>query len=312
MEFRQLPGTDIRVSQLGVGSWQLAGPLILDGKPDGFRDIGARKAVRIMRHARELGINLVDTAPIYGGGEGERRVGQAIKGQRDSWVVCTKFGTLPGPGGRRVNDASPQAIHPSIEASLRRLGSDHVDILLYHIPPKKNWIDEGRAVLEALKAEGKIRQYGISTNNIHSLQTLIDRDACGIVQFHCSLLSTQDKMRKMLTDNNLPGMARGSMAGGKLGGKYFSCPPRFSPEDNRSTWLSGTDFSKYATLAEVVPPGLTMAQTAVRYVLDLPGVHTLLMGSTSESQYTMAVQACKHPPIDENVLRQMHEIIRKL
>jgi aryl-alcohol dehydrogenase-like predicted oxidoreductase len=99
MRSRALSRTGIEVSEIGVGAWQLGGPLRLDGKVDGHPDLGREHVTRLVHRCGELGINFIDTAEQYGAGESERRVGEALLGQRDRWVIATKFGAIVGPGG---------------------------------------------------------------------------------------------------------------------------------------------------------------------------------------------------------------------
>ena len=125
MEHRILGRTGLAVSPICIGAWQLAGPLFFDGKPDGHPDPGKENVLRLIRELGERGVNCIDTAEQYGGGESERRVGEAIAGQRDRWILSTKFGYRVGPNGTRIDDSSPGTIMPSLEGSLRRLRSPY-------------------------------------------------------------------------------------------------------------------------------------------------------------------------------------------
>ena len=104
MEYRILGSTGMKVSALAIGTWQLSGPLSFDGKPDGFSDPGEKYVINLISACAGLGINVIDTAEIYGDGEGEKRVGKAISGQRDKWIVSTKFGMRRGSKGERIRD----------------------------------------------------------------------------------------------------------------------------------------------------------------------------------------------------------------
>jgi len=132
VEYRTLGRTGLRVCVLGVGTWQLAGPVAIDGRPDGYADPGREHVVRLIRSLGELGINLIDTSPVYGDGEGERRVGEAIHDRRDAWVVVTKFGLARGSAGEAVLTAKPSEIRSWLEGSLRRLSTSYVDVYLIH------------------------------------------------------------------------------------------------------------------------------------------------------------------------------------
>src|SRR5947207_7742531 len=137
MKYRALGRTGLEVSEIGVGAWQLGGPLVLNGKADGHPDLGRENAIGLIRQCGEMGINFIDTAEQYGAGESERRVGEALRGQRDRWVISTKFGALVGPRGERVEDASAKRVPLSLEGSLRRLGTDRIDVYLHHVTPDR-------------------------------------------------------------------------------------------------------------------------------------------------------------------------------
>ena len=135
----------------------MSGPLSLDGRPDGFSDPGEKYVINLISACRDLGINVNDTAEIYGDGEGEKRVGKAIKGERDKWIVSTKFGLRRGSKGERIRDVHSDSINKSLEKSLKRLKTDYIDFYFYHTRPGEREIDEGREVLERLKKNGKIK-----------------------------------------------------------------------------------------------------------------------------------------------------------
>ncbi|UCC25337.1 MAG: aldo/keto reductase, partial [Gemmatimonadales bacterium] len=110
MQPRVLGRTGISVSPITIGAWQLGGPLTLDGKPDGHPDPGGANVIRLIHELGDLGVNAIDTAEQYSAGESERRVGKALKGRRDRWVVSTKFGYRVGPDHTREDDSSPETI----------------------------------------------------------------------------------------------------------------------------------------------------------------------------------------------------------
>ena len=133
MKLRPFGNTGMNVSEIGLGAWQLANP------EWGVND--RNEALRIMQKSLEAGCNFFDTAPGYGGGVSEELLGQALKSVRKDVILCTKFGhTAEG-----VTDFSTSAIRPSIEASLRRLQTDYLDIVLMHNPPRE--MMDGRVVV---------------------------------------------------------------------------------------------------------------------------------------------------------------------
>lgn len=300
MKKNKLGQTGLDVSPLTIGAWQLGGPLFFDGKPDGHPDPGEDKVVRMIHELGDLGINAIDTAEQYSAGESERRVGKALKDRRDQWVISSKFGYRVGPGGTRNDSSAPETIMPSMDGSLKRLQTDRIDIYLYHCAPERSQIEAGRDVLESAKQAGKIRAYGISTNDVDLLEELIAANSVDVVQFASSLLDESSKVWKLCRENNLGTQIRGVMAHGRLSGKYFETNPVWREDDNRSNWFRELDFTRYAPLADCVPEGYTMAQAAIRWVLDHAGFHTLCMGAKRIEDYRSAIAALDLPPLPED------------
>lgn len=310
MEYRQLGKTDMEVSALCVGTWQLSGPVTIDGRPDGFPDVGRREAVRTIQACADLGINVVDTAAIYGGGEGESRVGEALRGNRQRWIVSTKFGMHRGPRGERIRDPRPAEIPGSLEGSLRRLGMQHVDIYMYHLPPAPGDLDGTIDVLTRLRDAGKIRALGVSTASAELAATLA-AGGLDVVLFPRSLLMPAREMTRVIRGHRLGGIVRGVFAGGRLSGRHFQAPPRFRPDDIRSREES-PDWSKYAAFLEAIPAGMAMPTLALRYVLDFDTTHTVALGATSIEQFREATAALDVPNLDAGTREAIERIARRV
>ena len=152
MKQRVLGGTGIWVSEYALGTMMLGAM----GNPD------HDESVRIIHTALDAGINFVDTADVYSMGESEEIVGQALKGRRDEVVLATKFGLPRGPD-RNQRGGSPRWIAQAIERSLRRLGTDHIDLYQLHRPDHDTDIDETLGALSDLVHSGKVRAIGSST-----------------------------------------------------------------------------------------------------------------------------------------------------
>lgn len=305
MKKNVLGNTGILVSPLTIGAWQLGGPLFFDGKPDGHPDPGKDNVIRMIHELGDLGINAIDTAEQYSAGESERRVGEALKGRRGDWVISTKFGYRVGEGGTRIDDSSPPTILPSLEGSLKRLGTDYIDVYLYHCAPEVEHLEEGRAILEKAKADGKIRAFGISTGDFQLLETMVKAGNVEVVQFPTSLLDPAAEAWKIARENNLGTQLRGVMAQGRLSGKYFVKKPEFKADDNRSQWCTNEDYSKYAVLADLIPEGMSMAQAAIKWILDQSGAHTICMGAKNLDDYRSAIAAVDMPSLDIETISQI-------
>lgn len=297
MNRRILGKTKLSVSPLCIGGWQLAGPLAFDGEPDGHPDPGRNNVLRLIRELGELGINFIDTAEQYGAGESERRAGAAIKGHRSEWILSTKFGYRVGPNGGRNDSSAPETIIPSIEGSLKRLGTDYIDIYLYHCPPAVSELEEGRAILENMVKQGKCRCYGISTGNVELVKAMIKLDMLDVLQYPSSLLHDAAEIRAAAAAHNAGTQVRGVMAQGKLSGRYFDKQPEWRSDDNRSRPDNADDYRQYAVLKSALPEGCTMAQTAIRWTLGQPGNHSICLGAKNLEDYMAAIQASEMPPL---------------
>lgn len=303
MEYRILGRTGLKVSVFGIGSWQLSGALTIDGLPDGFPDCGTQKAIAIIKGCQDLGINLIDTAEIYGDGEGERRIGAAIAGQRDRWIISDKFGLRTNSQQQRITNPDPDTIRTSLEGSLRRLNTDYIDIYLYHVPPQPELLEAGREVLETLKNQGKIRFYGISTDHPKELKRLVQHNAVEVVNCAQSLLVRPQAILNLVQKNNLGMISRGSLLGGQLSGKYFHQPPQLSPQDFR--YQRPINWGKYQHYASLIPEGGTMVGMSLRYLLDSPLTQTILVGGKSLQDYHEALTALKMQPLDAKTRSQI-------
>jgi aryl-alcohol dehydrogenase-like predicted oxidoreductase len=315
MKLRTLGKTGIQVSEIGIGAWQLGGPLVLDGVNDGHPDLGGEFVTRLIHDCGELGINFIDTAEQYGNGESERRVGNAIKGRRDQWIVSTKFGYQVGPNGERRVDASAKRVPISLEGSLRRLQTDYLDIYLYHCAPDP---DEAAAVAEflaAAKQKGQARAIGISTASATVCESLLALGCLDVVQFPKNIMEPAEEITALLERRGVGGIVRGAFYGGRLSGRYFHQAPHFPAEDIRSKWAHGKaadDFTKFARFEELVTPQRSMVQVALRHLLDQPTTTTIIPGAKSLESYQEAVRATETAPLTGNELARIEAIRREL
>lgn len=312
MEYRTLGKTGLKVSSIGIGTWQLSGSLTIDGKADGFPDLGQERVISLIKACGNLGINFIDSAEIYGDGEGERRIGKSIKGKRDRWIVSTKFGLRRGNNGERISNARPETIRPSLENSLRRLQTNYVDIYLYHSPPDSEFIEEGKEVLETLKQEGKIRFYGISTNSYRVLEQLTQQNAVDVVLFSQSLIRQPSEILNLIEKHNLGSAIRGAMESGKLSGKYFDRQPKFSEKDIRDRTFKRVDTRKYSIYKKFLPSGVSMDVFALRYLLDFDTTHTIVLGGKSIEQYQKALQAIDLPRLSAETHQDLSNVRQKI
>jgi len=308
VEQRILGRTGLAVSALGIGTWQLSGPLRLDGQADGFPDPGADAAVDLLRACGEQGLNLVDTAPLYGDGEGERRVGRAIRGDRDRWVICTKFGMARTAAGERCLDTAPAAIAASVEGSLRRLGTDRIELLLYHTPPARAELEAAADALARLKEAGKIRHIGVSTSDPELLELLTCAGLVEVVLLPRSLHTHPGRMLELARERELGVLVRGAFECGLL----LAAPRDYPPDDIRARRLAGRDPAPYAAYRSLRPPGLSPAAFALRYLLDDPLTHSVVLGLSHPRQLDEAVEAVETAPLARGNHARVSRLRRRL
>lgn len=180
VQLRQFGSTGLQVSPLGLGTVKLGRNKGLKHPPFELPD--DRTAEQLLGLASDLGINLVDTAPAYG--TSEERLGKLLLGQRNRWVICTKVGEeFDSRTAMSRYDFSAEHVRFSIERSLGRLRTDFLDLVLVH----SNGTDEGHAFAEALdalgdlKAQGKLRAFGISSKTMAGGLLAVERTDCAMI-----------------------------------------------------------------------------------------------------------------------------------
>ncbi len=219
VEYRSLGRSGLEVSEIGFGAWAIGG--------DAWGPVEDDASIAAMQRALELGINFIDTADVYGDGHSEELVAQVIKGRRDQVIVSTKGGLMGhhrDPSGTPVYDR-PEKVREALENSLRRLGTDYVDVYFDHI-----WWDrheETEAFIEALaqlKAEGKARAVGVSTDDFEYIKHFNKNGGLDVVQLEYSVLNrkAEREILPYLQEHGIGVVVRGPLQKGLLTGKFTS------------------------------------------------------------------------------------------
>jgi aryl-alcohol dehydrogenase-like predicted oxidoreductase len=260
---------DLEVSRIGLGAMGMSSAYTGAGTDDA-------ESVRTIHRALDLGVTLIDTAEIYGPFTNEELVGRAIKGRRDEVVLATKFGLVShAGGGPGVLDSSPANIRTAIEGSLRRLGTDHLDLYYQHRVDPKTPIEETVGTLAELVAEGKIRHIGMSEAGPDTIRRAHAVHRVTALQSEYSLWTRdpEPKVLPVLRELGIGLVAYSPLGHGLLTGEIRSTEdfadddwrksnPRFMGE-NFLRNLRAVDEVK-AIAAEV---GATPAQVALAWVL---------------------------------------------
>jgi aryl-alcohol dehydrogenase-like predicted oxidoreductase len=315
MTYRPLGDSGLMVSAVGIGCNAFGRRVDLDG-------------VRaIMAAARETGVTLLDTADIYGAppGASEELLGAALRGQRDEFVVATKFGMdMQGANGRDFGArASRRYLRRAVEASLRRLGTDHIDLYQLHQPDGVTPIEETLSALTDLVREGKVRYVGCSnfdgwqvadaawTAKSAGLESFVS------VQNRYSLLdrTIEAEVVPACEEFGLGVLPFFPLEYGLLTGKYrrgedAPAGSRAALDPSRSSWLANADwdrieaFEKYAAARDLSPLEVAIAGLAAQ-----PAVTSVISGATSGDQVRANAAALRWVPTADDLV-ELDEVTR--
>ena len=296
MRYRTLGATGIQVSELCLGTMMLGGW--------GNADRG--DCVRIVRRALDAGVNFVDTADRYAIGESEEIVAEALRGRRDDVVLVTKFGNPMGSDAN-ARGASRRYVVRALEASLRRLGTDHVDVYLLHRPDPRTGLEETLDVLSDLVRGGKIRAFGTSNLPAHEHVRAAQLSAAGgyerirVEQPPYSLFvrSVERELLPACARYGVGVMTYAPLNNGWLTGKYrLDAAP---PSDGRLVRLTGWDpdapaarakLDLVGSLGELAQAGgVSMVHLAHAWALRHPAVSSVIMGPRTMEQLDSALGA---------------------
>lgn len=283
MKFRRLGKTNLQVSAVGVGTWQLGNQW---GKQFEQREVNA-----IFARAQALGINLVDTAECYGHHISENFIGNAIKQARDKWIVATKFGhnrgsDLPGDMHWQADQVQLQ-----LEASLRALQTDYIDIYQFHSGTREQLDnDDLWTMLNKQVEAGKIRFLGISIGQPNQLYQVDRATTLGVsvIQTIYNAINTKaaDTVLPSCQRQDLGVLARVPLASGFLSGKYQP-DAVFSENDVRAERKPEVNQQQIAQALEVlqqVPADVNPASWACAWCLQHPAISAVIPGVKSLAQ----------------------------
>lgn len=274
MEYLVLKNTDLRVSRIGMGCCAMG--------QYGWGEVREQELVAAVHTALDQGINFFDTADTYGLGTSERTLGKALGSRRAEAVIATKFGVRVGEYGT-VYDNAPQWIRTSCEGSLKRLGTDYIDLYQVHYRDGKTEIGAVVEALLDLQRQGKIRYFGLSNVDMRELSALAEfRGSFATIQEQYSLACREREGDILETSESLNAtvVTWGSLGQGILTGKY-DASSKFGSDDRRSRSayvnFHGEKLQKNLQIVSLLreigreygkPPGAV----ALRYILDhLPG-----------------------------------------
>ena len=294
---RRLGRCGIQVSAMGLGCWAIGGPFWAGDDAVGWGEVDDNESIRAIHRALHLGVNFFDTADVYGTGHSERVLGRALASHRDQVVIATKFGNTFDETTRQItgSDASPEYIRQACEASLQRLNTDYIDLYQFHLNDyDPNQAGAVRDVLEELVTEGKIRQYGWSTDFPERARVFAQGPNCTVVQHQMNVLDDAGPMIALCEQVDLASINRGPLAMGLLTGKYRADSKLASDDvrgDQSPAWMKYFKdgrpnpewLKKLDEIREILTSGgRTLAQGALAWIwarsertIPIPGFRTV-------------------------------------
>ncbi len=314
MKYRVFGSGPASISEVGLGCWQLGG--------GDWGDVSEAEALAILHAAAAQGVTFFDTADVYGGGRSEELIGKFLKETDADVFVATKLGRAADPGW--PENFTRTAVRSHTEASLRRLGVETLDLIQLHcIPGEVLAQGEVFGWLRELQSEGKIRRFGASVESMDEAKICLPQDGLASLQIIFNIfrqkpiqaLFAEAQRREVAIIVRLP------LASGLLSGKYRP-DTQFAPSDHRTYNRNGEAFNVGETFAGLpfetgvaladalkpfVPPGMTLAQMALRWCLDFEAVTTIIPGAKSPAMAAANAAASDLPPLTSDLHARLSE-----
>lgn len=291
MNTRQLGKSGAYLSEIGLGAWAIGGAWDW-----GWGEQDDAASLQTIRHALDRGVNWVDTAAVYGLGHGEEVVGQALKGRRQEIFLATKCG-LPWDDRRRVtNNNHPASIRKECENSLRRLGTDYIDLYQIHWPHDKVPVEDSWGAMIRLQEEGKVRFIGVSNFGVDLLARCQAIRPVDSLQPPYSMINRKvaAEILPWCRENEVGVIAYSPLQNGLLTGKFSTEYLLTLAEDDwrrkrSARYFNEPLFSKVLGFVEELRPiaegyGKTPAQLAIAWALMHPAVTSAIVGARTPAQ----------------------------
>jgi aryl-alcohol dehydrogenase-like predicted oxidoreductase len=311
MKYRIFGRTGFKNSEVGLGCWQIGAS---------WGNVPDDTAMKILNAAYENGVNFYDTADIYGKGRSENFIGKLIKGKYDVFVA-TKVGK---DSSLYPDNFTQKAINTCVDGSLKRLGRDCLDLLQLHCVPLE-LLQQGDIfeLMRKLKQQGKIKNWGASVESMDEARLCIQQADCISLQIIFNIFRQKpiDAIFAPCKEKNIALIIRLPVASGLLTGK-FTKQSTFAQNDHRTFNRDGQAFNVGETFAglpfelgvdladelkQYVPDSMTMAQFALRWILDFDAVSVIIPGASKPKHAIDNAKASDLPPLSEDLHKQLKD-----
>jgi aryl-alcohol dehydrogenase-like predicted oxidoreductase len=314
MKYRTLGRTGWKVSDISFGAWAIGGA---------WGSVDDTESLNALRAAVDCGVNFIDTADVYGMGRSERLIAQLKRERKDEIIVATKAGRRLSP--HTADGYNEKNLTAFIEDSLRNLSTGCLDLVQLHCPPTDVYyrpeLFEG---LDRLVAAGKIRYYGVSVERVEEALKAIEYGGVQTVQiiFNCFRQRPAELLFEEAKRRQVGILARVPLASGMLSGK-LTRKSQFAADDHRNfnrhgeafdvgETFSGVDYDTALEAVEqirlLLPPGVTMAQFALRWILMFDSVTCAIPGAKRPEQVRENCAASDLPPLPEKTMAAVRTI----
>lgn len=307
MKHRKLGITGIEVSEIGFGTWGLGG--------DSYGAVDDNLSRKILRLAFERGVTFYDTSDLYGDGHSESILGDVFSDCRDKVVIATKVGTLPHRGFYMPQDFSKKKLLEGIEASLKRLKTDYVDLYQLHSPQIDipNW-DEVVETLNLIKLSGKIRSFGISARSPSDAIIAINSFGFDVIQINFNMIDHRAidlGLLDLCTEKNIGVIARTPLCFGFLSGKLTG-EEDFGENDHRSNWPR-EQLRRWAKAPVAFSPlnlgkKRSMVQLALQFCLSVSAVSTVIPGMMTAEEVVENTDSIDFPEMTRDEVERIRSI----
>jgi len=314
MNYRTLGRTSWKVSEISFGAWAIGGS---------WGDVSDKDSLAALHAALDGGVNFFDTADVYGDGRSERLLAKLRKERKEKFYIATKAGRrLPKQIPAGYSRANLTAF---VERSLRNLDTDAIDLLQLHCPPTEVYYrPEVFGILDDLVKAGKLRHYGVSVEKVEEALKAIEFPNVQTVQIIFNIFRQRpaDLFFAEAQRRKVGILARVPLASGMLSGK-ITRDSKFAKDDHRNfnrhgeafdrgETFSGVDFKAglraVEELKSLVPKNTTLAQLALRWILEFPAVTCAIPGAKRPAQVTENISAADLPPLSAGTLKKIRAI----